>query len=135
MTATVTAITKRTKPVSVGLLIDKMWDLREQKRGHDAASKAISEEIEAVESQLLQVMDSDGVVKSTGKKASAGITEAIRPNVIDWDAFYTYIGKNKYWHLLERRPSVTGCRELLEKKGKVPGVEPFTKRTINLRTV
>jgi len=126
---------KRTKPVSIGALIDGMWDLREKKRAVEAEAKSLSEQIEALETQLLVVMDTDGVTKSTGKKASAGITEAVRPNVVDWDAYYAYIHKNKFYHLLERRPSVTGCRELFESKGKIPGVEPFVKRTINLRTV
>ena len=131
MTATITRI----ESVATGKLIDKMWELREKKRAQEAAAKDTATEIEALEAQLIEVMDKDGVVKSTGKKASAGITEQVRPDVKDWDVFYAYIHKNKFWHLLERRPSVTGCRELFETKGKVPGVEPYVKRTINLRTV
>lgn len=130
-----TATAARIKPASIGALIDNMWALRELKRKQEAATKETEAKIEIVTAQLLETMDSDGVVKSTGKSASASITEQVRPDVKDWDEFYKFIHKNKYWHLLERRPSVTGCRELFETKGKVPGVEPYVKRTINLRTV
>ena len=131
MTATVTRI----KPATVGSLIDNMWALREKKRSQEVEIKATEAAIEELTATLLGAMDSDGVVKATGKSASASVTEAVRPNVTDWDVFYKFIHKNKYWHLLERRPSVTGCRELFETKGGVPGVEPYVKRTINLRTV
>ena len=126
---------RKTKPASVGSLIDKMWSLRETKRNQEAAVKVTSEAIEALETELLAAMDTEGLSKSTGKYASAGISSSVRPSVVSWDAFYAYIHKNKFYHLLERRPSVTGCRELFETKGQVPGVSAFTKRTITLKTV
>jgi hypothetical protein len=63
------------------------------------------------------------------------ITESVRPSVENWDDFYRFIHRHKYYHLLDRRPSVTGCRELFETKGNIPGVVPFTKRKINLRSI
>jgi hypothetical protein len=75
------------------------------------------------------------VSKSTGVLATVSISENIRPSVEDWDAFYAYIHKYKYYHLMERRPSVSGCNELLETKGKIPGVVPFTQRKLNVRSV
>ena len=70
-----------------------------------------------------------------GKLASFTIGTSAVPQVKDWDLFYKYIYKNKFGHLLERRPSVTGCRELFDTKGNITGVEKFTKRKINLRGV
>lgn len=127
--------TTRKPKISVGSLIDSMWELRESKRKLEDKVKEINEQIEQLDAQLISCMDAEKITASTGNKASASITEAIRPNVVDWDSFYAFIHKHKHYHLLERRPSVTGCRELFETKGAVPGVQPFVKRTINLRTV
>lgn len=131
---TVTAM-RKPKAETVGSLIDAMYDVREEIRAKEAETKLLGAQKDELELRLLSLMDAEGVTKSTGRHASAGVTEAVRPNVTDWDSFYAYIHKNKYWHLLERRPSVTGCRELFETKGLVPGVEPFIKRTINLRNL
>ena len=80
-------------------------------------------------------MDQQNITKSTGSKATVSISTSVKPSVEDWDAFYAYIHKNKYYHLLERRPSVTGCRELFDHKGAIPGVVPFTQRKLNIRSV
>lgn len=53
--------------------------------------------------------------------------------VTDWDAFYAYIYKNKFGHLLQRRVSDPAWRELMEQGKKVPGTTPFTKKRLNFR--
>lgn len=120
---------------SIGASIDKLFALREKKRAHEKSISDIEKEIAVMEIDLMLLMKAEGVDKATGKKASVSITTNIRPNVIDWDAFYAFIHRRKYYHLLEKRPSVTGCRELFETKGMIPGVVPFSKETLNLRTV
>jgi predicted metal-binding protein len=121
--------------MSIGTKIDKLFSLREQKRALEAEVKQISEQMAELEAELIEKMDAEGVVKSTGKTATVSISESVRPNVDDWDAFYKFIHRYKFYHLLERRPSVTGCRELFETKGAIPGVIPFTQRKLNLRTL
>lgn len=120
---------------TLGILIDDLQNRREQKRKLEADLKLIQDGIEQAEQAVLAAMDKAGLDKATGKLASVSVSENIKPSVEDWDAFYAYIGRHKFWHLLERRPSVTGCRELFETKGKIPGVVPFKKRSINLRTL
>lgn len=120
---------------TTGGLSDEYFMLREQKRLHEESIKQISEKMAIVEGKLIECMDAEGITKATGKKATVSISEQIRPNVQDWDQFYAYIHKNKFYHLLERRPSVSGCQELFETKGKVPGVVPFTARRINMRAL
>lgn len=120
---------------SIGASIDKLFALREKKRGYEELIKEVEKQYAVLEAELLLLMKAEGVDKATGKKASTSITLSIRPQVENWDDFYRFIHRTKYFHLLERRPSVTGCRELFETKGKIPGVVPFTKETLNLRTV
>lgn len=119
----------------IGAKIDQLHRLREKKRALEEQVNAVSAEMALLENALMEQMDSEGVTKSTGALATVGISETIKPNIEDWDAFYAYIHRHKYYHLLERRPSVTGCRELLETKGKIPGVVPFTQRKLNMRSI
>ena len=120
---------------TIGAKIDRLHALREQKRALEEQIKQLSEQMSVLENGLIDQMDAEGVSKSTGNAATVSITTSVRPSVEDWDAFYAYIHRHKYYHLLERRPSVTGCRELLETKGKIPGVVPFTQRKLNIRSV
>ena len=120
---------------TVGAKIDALHALREEKRQLEELLKAKAQEIDLVENDLIEQMDQQNITKSTGSKATVSITTSVKPSVEDWDAFYAFIHKNKYYHLLERRPSVTGCRELFDTKGKIPGVVPFTQRKLNIRSV
>ena len=120
---------------TVGAKIDALHALREEKRQLEELLKAKAQEIDLVENDLIEQMDQQNITKSTCSKATVSISTSVKPSVEDWDAFYAYIHKNKYYHLLERRPSVTGCRELFDTKGKIPGVVPFTQRKLNIRSV
>lgn len=120
---------------TIGAKIDSLQKLREKKRIAEKTVTDIAKQMSDLENELMTQMDEEGVVGSKGKLASASISETVKPSIEDWDKFYAYIHRMKYYHLLERRPSVTGCRELFETKGKIPGVVPFTQRKINLRSV
>jgi len=120
---------------TIGVKIDQLHALREQKRALEEQIKQLSGQMDELENQLIDQMDKEGVTKSTGNAATVSISTSVKPSVDDWDAFYAYIHRYKYYHLLERRPSVTGCRELLETKGKIPGVIPFTQRKLNIRSI
>ena len=120
---------------TVGAKIDALHALREEKRQLEELLRAKAQEIDIVENELIEQMDQQNITKSTGSKATVSISVSVKPSVEDWDAFYAYIHKNKYYHLLERRPSVTGCRELFDHKGAIPGVVPFTQRKLNIRSV
>lgn len=120
---------------TIGAKIDQLHALREQKRALEEQIKQLSGQMDVLENSLIEQMDAEGVSKSTGNSATVSISTSVKPSVDDWEAFYAYIHRFKYYHLLERRPSVTGCRELLETKGKIPGIVPFTQRKLNIRSV
>jgi hypothetical protein len=133
--ATVTPIRKPKTKVTVGSLADAMQAEREAKRLLEEQVKVHDAALKVMEVQLIELMDAEGVTKSTGKHASVSISEAVNANVKDWDAFYAWIFKHKYKHMLQLRPAQLACREIFESKGQIPGVEPFIKRTINLRDI
>jgi len=120
---------------TIGAKIDLLHDLREQKRELEEQVNQLKAQMAELENELIAEMDKQGVTKSTGSAATVSISTTVRPSVDDWDAFYAYIHRHKYYHLLERRPSVSGCNELLETKGKIPGVVPYTQRKLNIRSI
>lgn len=112
---------------NLGTHMDALFKLKAKHKKAQEAADAIKKEVTAAEEALMAQMLDAGVEKSTSKGGTISVSKSIVPSVIDWDAYYAYIHKNKYYHLLERRPSATGCRELFEMGKKVPGVEPVTK--------
>lgn len=120
--------------ISIGAKIDALFVLREKKRKHDEAIKELEKQMSALQQELITQMQAEGVSASKGRKASVSISTSVVPQVENWDEFYEFIRKKRYFHLLDRRPNVSGCRELFEKFGRIPGVMPFDKVTLNLRT-
>lgn len=118
---------------TTGSMIDRLHTLREERRLLEKKIEDINKDYSIIEGELMKQMRGEGLESAKGKFASASITEVVKPSVEDWDKFYAYIARHKYFHLLERRPSVTGCRELFETKGKIPGVLPITLPKISLR--
>jgi hypothetical protein len=131
----VTAAVAKTKPATLGAVIDQLWAAREEKRKLEVQVKEIEHRISEIETQLMERMGAEGMDKATGKKASISITSSTVADVKDWDLLWPFIAKNKYWHLIQKRVSDPGIRELWESGKKVPGVLPFTKKRLNLRTV
>lgn len=118
----------------IGSKIDALHALREDKRQLEEQLKAIEEQMQALEFEMITAMDNQGLTKLTGEKATVSISEVTRPSVEDWDAFYAFIKRHGYFHLLERRPAALACNEMMELKGKLPGVVPFTRRKLNMRS-
>lgn len=150
MTAVTAPPKASTRAAAVGSLIDVMWAEREKKRKLEAEIKAIDEKLAALEESLTERMDKEGMAKATGRFASVSFTSSISANPQGeegWTAFYAFMAKKKYWHLLQRRVSDTAYREVLASlngggkledltiKNQVPGMLPFTKKRLNLRAL
>lgn len=121
-----------TSTETLGASIDRLHALRDKKRKADAAAKKIEGEIKPLENEIMERMDAEQVGSSAGKLGSVKISEVVVPTVKDWDAFYTYIIRNKAFYLLERRPTSIAYREELKSRNDkpLPGVESFTRRTL-----
>ena len=130
---TVAKVTARMS--TMGSTIDSLWSKREEKREAEAKIKVIESEIAVIEESLMERMDKEETAKSQGTKASVSITQAVVANVEDWASFHAYVAKNKYFHLLQKRVSDPAVRELWDAGKKVPGVQPFTKRKLNIRSL
>lgn len=129
-----TATTAAPKVKTLGALIDALNAAREKKRLADEKAKVLKAEFDALELEVLERFQAEGTDGAKGKTASASISRTTVANVENWDLYYEYIRKNKYFHLLQRRPADAACRELWELGKTIPGVVPFTKTSLNLRS-
>lgn len=120
---------------STGALIDALWAVREEKRLLESQIKEVEERADTLQTQLMERMNAEGLEKATGSKASTSLTETVVADVRDWDEFWAWIAKKKYFHLVQRRVSDLAYRELLETGVKVPGTQPFTKKKLTLRSL
>ena len=125
----------KTRAPTVGALIDQIWAAREEKRRLESQVKEVETTIAALQEQIMERLEAEGLDKASGSKATVSISANTVANVEDWDSFWSYIIKNKYTHLLQRRVSDPAYRELLEQGKRVPGVQPFVKRTLNVRSI
>lgn len=123
------------QPQSFGAMIDEMYKLREEMQGYTSKAKKLKEQMDLLESAIINRLDIDETTMSRGKAASAILTETVVPKIDDWDEFYNYIQENEAFHLLQRRPATTACRETLEAGEQIAGVSTFTKRAISLRKI
>jgi len=116
-------------------MIDEMFELRTLKQDYESKAKKIKEQMDVLESAIINRLDIDETTMSRGKTASAILTETVVPKIDDWDSFYEYIKDNEAFHLLQRRPATTACRETLEAGEVISGISTFTKRSISLRKI
>ena len=107
--------------------------LEAQRKKASAALKVNEDEIKALDESLIVYLK-DSEEERVEIKAGVGVrlTSSTVPTVKDWDAFYAWIKKNNAFFMLERRPSVTGYRDVLASGKAIPGVESFTKIKLNL---
>jgi hypothetical protein len=120
---------------TIGSRIDALNQLREDKRALEEKIKVIEGSYHELEEALMEDLKTQGMDKATGKKATVSISSTVVGNLVDDKAFFAYVKKTGYFHLLQRRLSDPAIRELLESKGSIPGVEPFVKKRLNLRTL
>jgi hypothetical protein len=107
--------------------------LRERKRELEAEIKLLEQALAANELAIIERLDGMGVNKFAVGKLSFSISENLVGNVEDWDQVYAYIKNNGAFHLIQRRLANAAYKELLDMGDELPGVVPFTKRTLNFR--
>ncbi|KII34895.1 hypothetical protein NL64_06455 [Pseudomonas fluorescens] len=107
--------------------------LREQKRALEAQVKDIDAALAGNETDIIEIADEMGLDRFAVGKLTFSISSQIVGNVEDWDAVHAYIKKNDAFYLLQRRLSNAPYKEILDSGDSLPGVVPFTKRSLNMR--
>jgi hypothetical protein len=120
-------------PTSIGDCVEALAREENMRKGAEEIAAGHKANEDLLKVAILGKLAEQKLDKGTFHGYSVGRSETVVPQVTDWDAFYAYIKRTNYFHLLERRPTAAGCRELFETKGKIPGVVPFTKVGLSFR--
>ncbi len=128
-------VAKPAPALTIGAATDRMWKLREDKRALEAQIKVIETEMKELEGTVFGLLDGQDTRKAEGKSASVSINESVVANVENWEAFWPWLAKTKNFHLVQKRVSDPGMRELWALGKVIPGVQPFTKRTLAIRSL
>jgi len=122
--------------MNIETLITELWTLRESKRELSQQEKALNERYNTLKQELIHQLDEQGVSGAKAARARVVITESQVVQTQDWDAFCAYIRENNAFHLLQKKPSATACKELSSIEGTPPpGISFLTLRDISLTTV
>lgn len=120
--------------MTTGEMIDRLFEVREEKRALDLLVAAKEGEYKGIADELMAQLEDQKTIAAKGSLASASITSTVTASVQDWDALNKYIKRTGHFHLYQRRLSDPAYRELLELKGgAVPGVVSFVAKKLNLR--
>lgn len=123
--------------MKIGERIDDLVEQREKMRTIQKGLDELKAVYDMDVIKILKTLDEQGLPKASGKIGTVSIKETTVAHVLDWDKVYNFILRSKAFHLMQRRISDGAFREQLKiRKGKrIPGVESFVKRGINLRNL
>lgn len=121
-------MTTKTGKLDRTSMIKKRHALDAKRKLASSALKVIEDEIAELDALLIEDLTFANEERAD-LKGGMGIrlTESVVPSVKDWDSFYAWVHKNKAYWMLERRPSVTGYRDVLTAGKTIPGVESFNR--------
>lgn len=122
-------------PRSINDVADDILKLQRERKKLEDKVELIEGKEKVLKEELFKMADEAKLTFGGNKKSAWNISPSIVPQVANWDAFYEYIHKKKYFHLLQRRPAVKACQELWSQGGAVPGVEKFTQMKVNVKEV
>ena len=120
-------------PLATAAIITKLVGVRDERRRIGERDKELTEEWRSLEMELLVRLDEQGMKKASTGDGTASVTEVVLPQVVDWDAVYAHIQDTGDFYLLQKRPAAAAFRELTDSGEVIPGMEPYTKRSISLR--
>lgn len=127
-------------PKTLAAAADELYNTMQARYALQKQIKVMEERETALEMHLINNLPKSEATGVTGKFARATIKPKVRPNVIDWDAFYAEILKKAkkepgYWSLLQRRVGNAAIEEMWAAGKTVPGVERFNYKTVSINKV
>ena len=121
-------------PVTTAEIIAQMLVIRDRKREISAEEKDLNEAWDGLEKQLMRRMEEEGSTRVSSKLGTAILTEKIVPQTDDREAFEAWVLATGGLHMLQHRVNTAAFKEMIEAGDEVPGLSPFKKKDISLRS-
>ena len=120
---------------TIGDIADEILALQAKRKELEDKADETKKAEDLLKTELFAAADKEALTLGGGRKSRWTIEPQVVPQAQDWDVFYAYIAKNKYFHLLQRRPAVKACQELWGQGKAIPGIEKFTSMKVNVKAV
>lgn len=135
MEATQEQLDQPTKPGALTLqeLIQQGRVLRDRVKEHEEVISALKKEKEAIDQNILDIMEAQGISRTATDAASVSVTLRKTPLARDWDLIYKYILEKGYCHILQKRLSTKALEEIIDIEGPIEGIEIEDMPVLNFR--
>lgn len=119
----------------LGEMGDEIYDLNAEIAKANEVVKQLDNKKRDLENELLLRMQDAGTDIVRGNKATISISETVRPQIQDFDAFATFAIRKKALHMFEKRISGAAYQEMKKLLGgkPIPGLTEFTSVRLNVR--
>lgn len=97
--------------------------------------KILEDEESQLKEELRLAADGQNLTQGGGTKSKWTIEPQVVPQATDWDAFYPWMARKKWFHLLQRRPAVKACQELWSQGITIPGIDKYTTMKVTVKGV
>ena len=113
--------------------VKELINLKAEREDLGKRRERIGANIQRIENEIRKLM-LDQNIDQVRIPGVGSISMHIRPvpQVEDWDQFHEFIRANGFFHLLDKRPSVSGCREMFMRDEVIPGVNPFDRTSFRI---
>jgi uncharacterized protein YjiS (DUF1127 family) len=119
----------------LGRVIDRMKELRDQRRELTRQADALKAEFDELKDIVINRCQADETDGARGKTASAVITQQTVARATDWDVYIDWVKENDAWYLFERKIKASAYSELIAMGEQPPGTEPLTVYNVSLTSL
>lgn len=119
-------------PKTIGACADMLYETRRKRLALQKQVEALEAEESALKEHIIATLPKSDASGVAGKVARVTVSTKDIPQVKDWPAFYRYVQKHKAFDLMQRRLADVAVKERLEAGEKLPGVEVFNAKVVNL---
>lgn len=117
---------------ALGNLIDKLYDLKQDKSKAKKKVDDIQKKISALQDKLFDKFEKSDLEGAMGGHAKVSINRITVAQVTDWGKVHKYVIENDSWDLMRKQLNDGAFRERLEDKIKIPGTKPFIRVTLSV---
>lgn len=120
--------------MNLGEKIDKLYELRGQKAEIQAQLKEVQADIDKLEWEIIENMQSVGIDKTATNKATVSVKAEMYPQVKDMNAFVEWCAKTGRAEMIQKRVSSGVFKEYFEQTGEYPdGVDTYNRIKLSFR--
>lgn len=128
------AVLQDDSPETLGSIIEQLIKIRDRRRELAAEDSELVEQFDELKKRVIARAKEEGSTRISSKAGTVILTEKTVPQIVDRDAMNDWILETGNIYLLQSRVNTAAFTELVESGQEVPGVQPFVKEDIQLRS-